>query len=241
MFHVDGRVLKSFRLLLRQPGQLTIDYLRGRRKPYVRPVELFLLANLLYFLIQPFTGFAAFTTPLSTHLAGPGTILWEGLAERMVARRLAERQIPFATYEHDFNEMAHLQGKSLLILMVPLFALGAWGLNRNARRYYVEHLIFCFHFYATVLLAMAAVTFLTQLFLSGVARVGHRFSYFAIESTSSAILLVILGWYSFRSVRLVFQRSAMLAGVQTLILLGWSQIVLSGYRFLLFMTTFAAT
>ena len=64
VFHVDGRVLKSFRMLLRQPGQLTLDYLRGRRKPYVRPVELFLLANLLYFLIQPFTGFAAFTTPL---------------------------------------------------------------------------------------------------------------------------------------------------------------------------------
>ena len=241
LFHVDGLVLRSFRVLIGQPGTATLDYLRGRRKPYFKPVQLFLLANLLYVVIQPFTGFAAFTTPLSTHLAGGGTIVWEDLAERWVTDRLRERQTPMGTYAQDFDDMAHLQGKSLLILMVPAFAVGAWTLNRRARRYYVEHLIFSFHFYALLLLAMAASTMLTQLFLSAAASVGYRFSHVVIESTSSGILLLVLGGYLFSSLRRLFRRSAMLTGLQTVILLGWSLVVLSAYRFVLFLTTFAAT
>jgi len=241
LFHLDGRVFKSFRVLVRQPGVVTRDYLRGRRKPYVTPLQLFLLANIVYFVVQPFTGFAAFTTRLSTHLGGPGTIVWEDLARRWVADRVSARQTTLATYEQNFDAMAHLQGKTLVILMVPAFALGAWAFNYRARRHYVEHLIFSFHFYAMLVLVMAASTLLFQLFLSAAATAGHRFSYDFIENTSSGALLLILGWHLFESLRRLFQRSAVLTSVQTIVLLAWSVIVLSAYRFILFLTTFAAT
>jgi len=45
----DGRIAASFRNLMR-PGQLTVDYLQGRRARYLPPVRLYLIASVVYFL-----------------------------------------------------------------------------------------------------------------------------------------------------------------------------------------------
>ena len=41
---LDGRVLRTVRAL-RSPGQLTLEFLRGRRVPYVGPLKLFLIVG----------------------------------------------------------------------------------------------------------------------------------------------------------------------------------------------------
>ena len=48
----DGRVARTFRLLLRRPGALTIDVLEGRRARYVSPVRAYLVASLVYFFFS---------------------------------------------------------------------------------------------------------------------------------------------------------------------------------------------
>src|SRR5690349_11156930 len=62
--HVDGRIISTFRSLLIHPGIPTINFLDGRRKSQMGPVQLFVVCNLIYFLIQPFTIFAPFTSTL---------------------------------------------------------------------------------------------------------------------------------------------------------------------------------
>src|SRR5438105_14768664 len=49
---VDDRLLLSIRYLITRPGFLTVEYVRGRRRRYMQPLELFLLVNLIYFLLQ---------------------------------------------------------------------------------------------------------------------------------------------------------------------------------------------
>src|SRR5437016_897371 len=44
---VDDRLLLSIRYLITRPGFLTLEYVRGRRRRYFQPLELFLLVNLL--------------------------------------------------------------------------------------------------------------------------------------------------------------------------------------------------
>src|SRR4249920_2508411 len=46
---IDGRLIRSFRYLVTRPGSLTVAFLQGRRKPYLGPIQLFLLANVLFF------------------------------------------------------------------------------------------------------------------------------------------------------------------------------------------------
>jgi hypothetical protein len=46
---LEGKLLHSIRLLL-LPGQLTLEYLAGRRKRYVRPLPLYVTFSFLFFL-----------------------------------------------------------------------------------------------------------------------------------------------------------------------------------------------
>jgi Protein of unknown function (DUF3667) len=48
---IDSRLWRTLYLLLFRPGMLTVEYLRGRRKRYVRPARLFFVAALLMFAV----------------------------------------------------------------------------------------------------------------------------------------------------------------------------------------------
>ena len=52
LLDVDGRYLTTVKLLLTKPGQLTVDYLEGRRVRHVPPLRLFLFVSALYFLSE---------------------------------------------------------------------------------------------------------------------------------------------------------------------------------------------
>src|SRR4051812_2429719 len=119
--HVDGRVFSTFRALILEPGLLAVNFLAGRRKSQMGPVQLFLVCNVLYFLMQPFSAAAPFTSTLSMQTTMRS---WSGLAGRMVTERIAVRHLALEEYARHFDETAHLQGKTLVIIMVPIFALG---------------------------------------------------------------------------------------------------------------------
>jgi hypothetical protein len=52
---LDGRLWRTLRALLTQPGFLVREYFRGRRKYYVRPARLFLVTSLILFAVLRFT------------------------------------------------------------------------------------------------------------------------------------------------------------------------------------------
>ena len=48
---VDGRVWRTLGVLLFKPGKLTVAYLQGRRRHYLRPLRVYLSATLLFFVL----------------------------------------------------------------------------------------------------------------------------------------------------------------------------------------------
>ncbi|MEO8344782.1 MAG: DUF3667 domain-containing protein [Betaproteobacteria bacterium] len=52
---LDGRLWRTLRVMVTKPGFLTQEYLRGRRKYYVRPARLYLAASVLLFAVLKFT------------------------------------------------------------------------------------------------------------------------------------------------------------------------------------------
>ena len=64
---VDGKLFRTLKGLLFSPGRLAKDYAVGRRVKYLKPLNLFLMANLVYFLIPTFD---TFTTRLYTQMRG---------------------------------------------------------------------------------------------------------------------------------------------------------------------------
>ena len=65
---IDGRVVRSVRALVAQPGSLTQAYVEGRRKPFVGPFQLFLLVNLAFFAAQSLSRTKIFSSTLDSHL-----------------------------------------------------------------------------------------------------------------------------------------------------------------------------
>lgn len=46
---VEGKLGRTLRVLLTQPGQLTLDYVEGRRQRYVRPLKLYVSISVVFF------------------------------------------------------------------------------------------------------------------------------------------------------------------------------------------------
>ncbi|TKB97771.1 DUF3667 domain-containing protein [Pedobacter cryophilus] len=52
-FHFDSKFFNTIIPLFTKPGQLTIDYINGKRTQYLQPVSLFIFISIVYFLFRP--------------------------------------------------------------------------------------------------------------------------------------------------------------------------------------------
>ncbi len=68
---IDVRLIRSVRLLVTQPGALTAAFRQGQRKPFIGPIALFLVANVLFFAVQSLTRMKIFSTSIDMHLHVP--------------------------------------------------------------------------------------------------------------------------------------------------------------------------
>ena len=146
---IDGTLLHSTRCLVTRPGALTLAYLEGRRKPYTLPLQLFLVANLLFFAMESLTGAKVFSTPLDMHLQNQ---FWSGFAQTLVAHHLEKVPTTLEAYARTFDQAVALNAKSLVVLMVLPFALIPPMVFPRSRRPFVVHLVFSLHLYAFLLL-----------------------------------------------------------------------------------------
>jgi hypothetical protein len=149
LFSMDGRYPRTIRLLVTQPGALTLAYLHGQRKALAAPVQLFLLANVLFFALQSATDTRIFSQPLESH---QGHEIWGSVAGPMIERHLAARGISQEAYAPVFNQAVGVNAKSLVILMVLPFALLPPILFHRRNHPAVAHIVFSLHFYAFLLL-----------------------------------------------------------------------------------------
>src|ERR1043165_2696899 len=47
----DGKIAETFRLLLSKPGELTRQWIQGKRVSFIAPLRLYLMASLMYFVV----------------------------------------------------------------------------------------------------------------------------------------------------------------------------------------------
>ena len=86
---VDGKLLRSSRAIMLAPGKLTASYVRGERRRFLGPLELFLIANALFFAMQSLTIMNVLSSTLDSHLHVQD---WRDVAQSLVARRFGNDQ-----------------------------------------------------------------------------------------------------------------------------------------------------
>jgi thiamine biosynthesis protein ThiS len=233
-FHFDSKIFRSFRFLFTRPGFLSAEYVRGCRKPYLHPFQIFFIANLIYFFLQPLTGWTGLKTPLYVHMHAAG---YNSLATRLVAQRVAAKGISESKFAHAFDHVVDLQARSLVLLMVPMFALVLWLLEWRKKRVFGEHLAFALHFYAFWVITLFLVVFgLSKPVLLFLQHRGIVFGESSLDHflylTGQALILV----YLVPALRTFYHDKIGFAVVKTLALIVAMDYMMQLYRFILFLT-----
>lgn len=233
--NIDGRLMRSMRCLVSSPGTLTVAYLQGRRKSYATPLQLFLLANLLFFAMQSLTGSKIFSTTLESHLHVQD---WSPIAQQLVNSRLKVTQSSLSDYAPVFDQAVALNAKSLIILMVVPFALILPVVFYRSRRPFVGHVVFAIHFYAFLLLlfCLALVVVALDLQSGGAGLDSAR-----IDRAVSIVQLIACGIYLYFATGTMYGSRGIRRILEIIPLtLAVAGIVL-GYRFTLLLITLYTT
>lgn len=233
--NLESPIPRSFFALLFRPGLLTSEYLAGRRKRYLKPLQLFVFCNVIFFFAQPLTGFNTLTTPLNIHLTA---MPYRQRAQRMVRAELERRQITLAEYSARFDDVIQNQAKSLVIVMALMFAFVLLPLYWRRRGYFVEHLVFATHLYAFFLLLLLAQRFVTIPLFRALYSRGIITREFNFDFTFTIIFLILCGTYLYFALRRVYRQGRVVTLLKCVALVFSVAVIIQTYRFILFFTAF---
>jgi hypothetical protein len=233
-----GRIYRTVYTLFRHPGQLTADYVAGRRRPYMKPVQVFLVVAVIFFLF----GHNYFQFRLREYARVP----FVGPTAQLFAAEQVRLGLTAAQYEELFITRLEAHKKSVMAVTVPIFALGLLPLFR--RRQYGEHLVFSIHFFALQLLFMVTIMFVFfQLLIAimrGVADLSPdlaRAIEYALDSEWAIVVMVyapMLAWLTI-AVRRVYGGSRLVSALKASVLVLWHLFtLLVVFRLGLFFTTY---
>lgn len=219
----DSKFIKTLWLVLTKPGFISREFAEGRRVRYLRPLSLFFVLNLIYFL---FPVIQLFNASLHTQLLTPFRHLYaHWVALKMVALQIKS----IASFEIIYNEKTIGLAKLLVMVFVFLASLPLNLLYRQRNRYFVDHVGFmvelaCFNLFMnaifltliTRLLGLGA--YLNELTLTGIFAITNL--YFLILGTKT--------FYMERSWRMI---------IKPVFILLVLKVALECYRAILFLIT----
>jgi Protein of unknown function (DUF3667) len=149
LLHLDSKILRTFWCALVKPGMLTAEFIAGRRTPYVKPIPLFFISGLIFYLFFP-TSSSFFSNPddlnngyrtgnwaaNSFHFDTPSLIAQKAAALNMDAEVFVQRVS---------KEVAASRAKAYLFVMIPFLGAFFWLLFFRRQPWLVPHLIFAMH------------------------------------------------------------------------------------------------
>ena len=155
--HLDGKILHTVRLLVTRPGQLTSEFLAGRRARSISPMRLYLTFSLIFFTLAAVLP----RQPTIVKVRGAQELKGDTEFERRLVHGLKKaeqdgRQIS--------EQVLHSVPKAMFVLM-PIFGLLTWAFYRRRQRFYIPHLYYAVHFHAFVFLVMSVYVLLSRLVL----------------------------------------------------------------------------
>ncbi|HEV8692264.1 MAG TPA: DUF3667 domain-containing protein [Ideonella sp.] len=205
-FSTEGALWRTLKTLLLQPGELTRQYLAGRRKHFVLPLRLYLTISLVTLLLLRTLGsgvnveFGPNMPGRQLHNGKPSMALLFGrvglkegaffchdlpewVCTRM-QRRLDHEPAVLADQLAQVKERFIDHIGAAMFVLLPSFAFWMWLAYFNRRLRYTEHLVFALHVHAFWFIGLA-LSLPDQIWLSAPA-------------------FIAVPWYTFAAMRRVY-------------------------------------
>ncbi|MEQ9465967.1 MAG: DUF3667 domain-containing protein [Ekhidna sp.] len=185
----DNKLFRTVKTILIAPGRLSADFVEGKRKKYMKPISIFFLANLIYFL---FPVFNTFNTNLHLQMnAFP--FLHSDLATEMVNSRLEESGETLESFSLRYDSKSTELSKLLLILISLFQAMFFWMIHsRNSKRFFSDHIIVSLELMSFIILFCIQVLGLAFLLIASIN------SSFISELVTSGVMFSLILYYLYR-------------------------------------------
>src|SRR4030095_7580999 len=167
-----------------------VEYLAGRRVRLMKPLQLYLLIALLYFIFLK--SFDHFYNKLEYVIEQKD--FFSVQATQLAVEKAAEKGKTLESFMHDFNYAAQDNAKAFIFILIPVLAFFLMILFYQHHRKYVPHLIFITHYFTFYLVSWALYT---QLIAKPLMHNNHGWFYenrewlWAIIIALNAIYLVL--------------------------------------------------
>lgn len=145
--NLDSKFFKTIKLLLFFPGSLTKKYVTGVRVPYMKPLQIFVIANVLFFIFL--SDVAVFRVPAKWFFVEnyDSINVLDIVGQVSGELNLTQKEIA-KLYDIKSTNLA----KGLIILLIPFIASIVMMLNYRKKIQFGKHIIFSIHLFAFILL-----------------------------------------------------------------------------------------
>ncbi|MDX1317415.1 MAG: DUF3667 domain-containing protein [Xanthomarina gelatinilytica] len=175
LFNIDSKVYQTFIYLLFKPGKLTTNYLDGIRKPFMKPIQVFLISNVLFFLLLT----------QADILRIPAKYYFNSGRDLNIETKLLQTESTQAELLQAYDGLSANLSKSIVIIIVPVLALVFWILFYKNHFLFGMHLIFAMHylsfFFISCLLAISVVSLGNRAVQVFIVLVNFIYLFFALK------------------------------------------------------------
>ncbi|HUN65932.1 MAG TPA: DUF3667 domain-containing protein [Bacteroidota bacterium] len=237
-FHFDSKFLRTMKTLLVRPGLLTTEYWNGRRIPYMKPFQLLIIINVVYYIATSIA--AAWHCNITVMVPSLHDILharvYSGWLAGVVHASRPAGTPAFDLYQRTFDDHLEHLAKSLVILLVPLAALLLKLLYVRSGKPFLYHIVASTH-----LVAVYIILGTTVILASGIPALRNSASPAALTALSYTAV-GLLSLYMFLAFRRCYHSAPFWDAVAALLMVfAGIQIVTELYDFILFWIAFAIT
>ena len=232
LLHLDSRVWRTIRLLVRKPGELTREFVAGRHQMYIPPFRLYLAVSILYFALSALLPDSEIFD-LSSTAPVAEEVKRELEAEGVPAEKIdgalktgescqvnlfgddlpnsngLEQALARACEQMKrdggklFAERFAATAPKLMFLFLPLMAGVALLFYWRPRRLYAEHLVLFLHNHAFTFLLLGFTAILGSI-------AALKFPLAGLLSLATFLFWCYLPYYVYRSMRVVYGNGRML-------------------------------
>lgn len=231
VFVADGKFFKTIKLLVSKPGELTKSFVKGIRKKYLSPLQVFFFANLIYFI---FPMISTFNTSLEVQM---NRLPYSDITRPVVENYISESGRDLSLFTEEYEGVSSSNGKLLLIFLVVLHGLflKLLFLKKN-NLYLVDFFAGSAYFYGFYILVALILFPAIVILLTHILQVA-LFS-LVNELILSIAFLMLVVFYVYLQIRNAYNTSK-LGGLWRSLMLAFFIIPsLILYRFILFWVTF---
>ncbi len=230
----DNRFVKTLWLAVSHPGFLSAEYAEGRRVNYLRPLQMFFILNLIYFL---FPVLQLFNSSLRTQMY---YLAHSALVRKWVINRVVHDNISLSGFELMYNEKSAALAKLLVVVYVILAALPlALLFIRKRNRYFTDHVVLsvelaCFNMFVNAILLSGALWLISALFKAG----RPDWNNYLNDTTLTVIFVVTNLCFVYRAAHTFYNQTGWKRIAKSAAMVIGLFLALEVYRLLLFFITF---